>query len=485
MSSKYLFSSIFVLLLLLPSPSAVAQETDYEKSFEAFKKQQQKEFNDFKNKADEEFATFLKEAWQKFETVKPQPVPNRPEPVKPTSFDKKSPTPAPVEIKPETPQEPETPAPVRVPVEVPTTTPDAKVDRSPILFYGTAFHVATTPLEGFTLNGTDEQAVADAWSKLCKADNEALISDCVRLKKEYNLNDWGFLMFTKQIGLQQFGAHRPDDIAFLQMFLLNQCGYKVRLAKVGNRLKLLVATTNTIYGSPYLNMNGLKYYVFEPEKNTSKNVYTYKHDFANAKNTVSLDFTALPAFAMQEFRQTASPSTNPRLRINTVVNRNLIEFYKNYPQCDVAIHYKAPTSKELKASLYPALENAIKGKSQKDAANILIDFVQHSFRYMTDGEQFGYEKPNFMDENFFYPACDCEDRAILYSNLVKDLLGVDAVLLDYPNHIASAVCFDEDIPGDYVRLDGKKYLICDPTYIGAPIGRCMDNYKNVSPQIIR
>ena len=64
--------------------------------------------------------------------------------------------------------------------------------------------------------------------------------------------------------------------------------------------------------------------------------------------------------------------------------------------------------------------------------NILIDFVQNSFQYQTDGEQFGYEKPFFMDENFYYPACDCEDRAILFSNLVKDLLGLDAVLLDYP-----------------------------------------------------
>ena len=91
-----------------------------------------------------------------------------------------------------------------------------------------------------------------------------------------------------------------------------------------------------------------------------------------------------------------------------------------------------------------------------------------------------------MDENFYYPACDCEDRAILFSNLVKDLLsGLDAVLLDYPNHIASAVRFNEDISGDYILLDGKKYLICDPTYIGAPIGMCMDRFKSVPPEIIR
>lgn len=483
MSSKYLFRGVFALLLL-PSFS-LAQETNYEKEFEAFKKQQQKEFNDFRNKADEEFATFLKETWQKFETNKPQPVPARPEPVKPTSFDKKKPAPVPVEIKPALPEEPETPKIISVPVDIPTGTSTTKVERKGILFYGTLFEIATRPLEGFALNGTSEEAVAEAWGKLCKADYDALVSDCARLKKEHHINDWGFLMFTKQLGVQQFGPNHPDDIAFLQMFLMNKCGYKVRLAKVGDRLKLLVAMAHTVYEAPYLNMNGLKYYVFEPEKNEPKNVYTYKQDFAEAKNAVSLALAVPPSFALQEFRQTVSPSTKPALQINTVVNKNLINFYKDYPPCDVAIHYKAPMSKELKASLYPALEKLIQGKSQKEAANLLIDFVQHSFKYMTDGEQFGYEKPNFIDENFFYPACDCEDRAILYSNLVKDLLGVDAILLDYPNHIASAVCFDEDIPGDYVIWNGKKYLICDPTYIGAPIGRCMDNFKNVSPQIIR
>ena len=168
------------------------------------------------------------------------------------------------------------------------------------------------------------------------------------------------------------------------------------------------------------------------------------------------------------------------------MNKNLIDFYYDYPQCDVVVHYKTPMSEELRASLYPQLKTAIAGKSQKEAANILLNFVQTAFEYMTDGEQFGFEKPNFPDETFYYPYCDCEDRAMLYSTLVRDLLGLDTILLDYPNHIASAVRFTEDIPGDYVVLDdGSKYLICDPTYIGAPIGACMDQYKQVAPEIIR
>ena len=47
---------------------------------------------------------------------------------------------------------------------------------------------------------------------------------------------------------------------------------------------------------------------------------------------------------------------------------------------------------------------------------------------------------------FYYPYCDCEDRSVLYSYLVRNLLKLDVVLLDYPNHIATAVCFNENGP---------------------------------------
>jgi len=96
--------------------------------------------------------------------------------------------------------------------------------------------------------------------------------------------------------------------------------------------------------------------------------------------------------------------------------------------------------------------------------------VQYAFAYQTDTQQFGYERPFFGDETFFYPACDCEDRAILYSILVRELLGLEVVLLHYPQHLATAVHFNETIQGDYLMIDGKKFLICDPTFLGASVG---------------
>lgn len=497
MNKMKCFSVASAILFLAVLPLCAQ---DIEKEFEEFAKQQQQEFDNFKNKADAEFETFLRETWQKFDAFKPVPVPERPEPPQPVEFDKTKPTAPPVVIKPAAPKRPDLltpddkPAPgVYVPgqpyipvlVEVPPVKPVSTVYRTPVEFYGTTFEVALEAVEGISLRGNREADVADAWKDICKRDYEQMVKDCMTIKKEKNLNDWAYLLFTKQIGMQLYGAGNTNNIVFLQMFLLNKSGYKARLAKIDEQLKLMIAPAGTIYGTPYLTIGGNKYYVFEPTPGGSMGIYTYKQDFANAKNLVRLSIDGIPAFSMEEHeRQLAS--TNGAVKVQTLVNKNLIDFYYDYPQCDVVIHYKTPMSDELRSSLYPQLKTAILDKSQKDAANILLNFVQTAFEYKTDGEQFGFEKPNFPDETFYYPYCDCEDRAMLYSTLVKDLLGLDAILLDYPNHIASAVRFTENIPGDYVVLDdGSKYLICDPTYIGAPIGSCMEQYKEVAPEIIR
>jgi len=50
------------------------------------------------------------------------------------------------------------------------------------------------------------------------------------------------------------------------------------------------------------------------------------------------------------------------------------------------------------------------------------------------------------------------------------------VLVDYPGHLAAAVHFDEDVIGSSLMYNGKRYVICDPSYIGAPIGLEMPDF---------
>lgn len=105
------------------------------------------------------------------------------------------------------------------------------------------------------------------------------------------------------------------------------------------------------------------------------------------------------------------------------------------------------------------------------------ELLQTAFEYKTDEEQFGGKRSLFADESLYYPYCDCEDRSILLSILVRDLVGLDVVLLQFPGHLATAVKFNEEVEGDWLDLEDGRYVVCDPTYIGAPVGMAMPEGK--------
>ena len=63
-------------------------------------------------------------------------------------------------------------------------------------------------------------------------------------------------------------------------------------------------------------------------------------------------------------------------------------------------------------------------------------------------------------------------------------MGLKVVGLNYPNHVATAVAFNSEVNGDYLMYKNKKYILSDPTFINAPVGQTMPQFKNVSPIVI-
>ena len=235
----------------------------------------------------------------------------------------------------------------------------------------------------------------------------------------------------------------------MQMFLLSQSGYRVKVARMDNHLTLFYASSNMIYATCFITLNGVNYYRFDTTPDKTNSIYTYNRDFANAKNPVNMNITTPQPFSGTYVEKTLQAKAYPSVKVCSKVNSGLISFYKDYPQCDFSVYVGAPVSQEVQQTVLPSLQAAIQGKKQSEAANILINFVQTAFDYKTDGDQFGYEKPFFVDELFYYPYSDCEDRAVLYSYLVRTLMGLDVVLLEYPNHMATAVCFDENYVSEW------------------------------------
>ena len=174
------------------------------------------------------------------------------------------------------------------------------------------------------------------------------------------------------------------------------------------------------------------------------------------------------------------------------VNKNLIDFYETYPTSSLgenfmtrwSMYANTPLDASLKEQLYPVLREELKGYSELEAVERLLNWVQTGFVYEYDEQVWGHDRAFFAEETLYYPSCDCEDRSILLSRLVRDLLGLKTVLVYYPGHLALAVRFNEDVKGDFLTLNGNRFVVCDPTYINARVGRTMPGLDNSEATVI-
>lgn len=380
---------------------------------------------------------------------------------------------------------PEPAAEPRLPVSSTPTSPlyRGESGRSKVMYGGLAFYLNNSLNRKCSLNGLNENAIADAYEALCNSDYKPLLADCAQIRKDLRLNDWGVFTLVRQVADTYCGT--ANESIVMQQFLLNEMGYKARMARkaTGDKMMLFVATDCSIYAHPYITLNGQNYYNLSGN-NEQCQFYMCQKDSPKAKNSVGMQLKEAPLFPGTVVSSTHQ-AKGSAARVTVDVPKALMDFYKDYPQCDYSVYFNAPVNAAMENRILSSLAPLVQGRNEADAANILINFVQTAFQYQTDGQQFGYEKPFFVEELFYYPYSDCEDRAMLFSYLVRKLLGLDVVLLDYPEHIATAVRFNGNVSGDYLMVNGRKYIVCDPTYIGASIGMTMPRYKTVSAKVLK
>ena len=169
-----------------------------------------------------------------------------------------------------------------------------------------------------------------------------------------------------------------------------------------------------------------------------------------------------------------------------------MDFFDTYPPSCIndnfmtrwAMYANTPLEEGIRGQLYPLMKEKLEGMSQKDAVQQMLWWVQTGFQYNYDENVWGRDRAFFGEETLFYPYCDCEDRSILLSHLVRDLLNLKVILIYYPGHLAMAVNFTDEVNGDYIMYDNMKFVVCDPTYILSHVGETMPSMKDKETVVI-
>lgn len=543
MKYHLLLVAMFIMALSAKSQTLEEYQRKEKERFAKYKKKRIKEFKDFKDKRDKEFLEFVKTGWIKLKPKKtrskkviaPKPLkqptfvpivsikdkspevlkrrkekslPKEPEVVK---ADKKPKA----EIPPKSEKRPLKEKPVeeeiRKQIEISKITPlvaitsvkNNKPTQKPLViakrkiparkfrdrdirfkFYGSDVAIPYNKSVKIKLKGIKEADVATYWYDLSNSEYETMFNDIADVVEDMNLNDWAYYLLLKKIASKVYKRSQLNEQNVFILFFLNKSGFKAKIARVNDKLELILPFKNTLYSTTYVNINDKKYY-FVKKIPRSSLIYTYKKDYPDTERDLDLNIPSSIHFEDNlKKRDLSFKYKGNEEKVSVPYNQNNINFYKDIPASDLQIYFNASIAEKTGKSLLKQLKKKVKGMSEQDAANYLLHFVQKSFDYKTDGDQFGFEKSFFADELFHYSYSDCEDRSVLYAYLVRNILGLKVVGVDFPGHVATAVHFSQKVNGTVIKFDNKDYTICDPTYINANIGMMMPKFANAEIKVI-
>jgi len=490
----------FVVFFCLPFISVALNA----QSFEDYKKQEaakmqkfatdqqegmaklQKEYADYVAKRDQEWSDYLKKEWTNYKAFAAKPVPEKPKPKTTPVYtppEKVTPdaTPPQTLIKPaETTKDvPTETVPMAVePIRKPATQ-ETNARMASISFFGRDFTIKYDPaLATLGLGTVSQQAIANFWDKASTANYTPMVENLLDAKADLNINDYGFLLLVQRFSEKLYPTSK-NAARLLSWFILVRSGYSVRIGYLSDEVGLLIPTLEQIYQKNYLTLNGTRYYIFPELQSTS--FFTYDKDYQSGR-LFDFRISAPMNLAGRKVDKTLNFDFEGKpYQVNICYDPDLIEFFKEYPTVGFEVYFDAAISTQSKESIITALKPLIEGMDELKATNLILHFVQTAFGYKTDPEQFGREKYFFAEEVFYYPYCDCEDRSVLFSYLVRELLGLKTIGLEYPDHMSTAVAFVSDQTGDCLMYDNNRYVIADPTYINAPVGLAMPEFKTVSP----
>ncbi len=456
------------------------------------KKEQNKIFKEFRRQQNDDFLKLLKD--QKWKLVKPEgnieidetPKPKKIPTAELTEEEKRNnieiqaiPR---LELPPVPTQKYATPTIVRVMVE--PKTEKKELPKLSLKYFDINLQVAYPDnfrVEKF--KNINQKTVAEYWQIMSEKDYLYFLQQIIKLRVEMQLNDWAYYRLLQNIG-EQIMENDSNLTTLFTWFMLLQSGYNVKIGFEEDNLYLLYPAQTTIFRNTYYRIDKQPFYVLNATK-AQMQVNIYENNFPEAKLIPNLSIGREPKISTEIAKKTLKfRYLSKEYSVDVAYNPNIIQLYKNYPLTDMKIYFEGKPTETVVNSLEKSLKTLLKGKNEWESVNFLLAFVQKAFQYKTDQEQFNAEKPFFIEEILHYPFSDCEDRSVFFAYLVDKLVGLEVVGLDYPGHIATAVKFKEELNGDFVMHNNQKYLICDPTYIGAFAGEAMTDLKNVKAQII-
>ncbi len=463
---------------------------DANSEFDQWMSQQSNDFTTYQEKQDSAFSSFLKKEWIEFQVKAGTKRDNTPKPVSlpkaPKPDTRKRPVTAPkniISVKKRLNPLKKTIAKRAFKPKLHPITTGEQID---VNFLGSTLPIYLEKRVDISLGNTiNNKTIANFWDRISSVPYKPLIKQIRDYRAEIAFNDWGTIRLIQALANQLYGA-QSNEARLFSWYLLVKSGYAARVGYTKDRIHLMLPSQTQLFSAPYFTFAGQRFYVITSKSSRELgSLFSYKGNYPDANRKMDLYIKKIPALKVAQVKKELKfRYAGKQHRFEVSYDKNVVAYFENYPATQLDVYFKSTISEGLKRSLLIPLGKLVEGKSEEEAVNILLRFVQTAFAYKTDEEQFGREKYFFPEELFLYGYSDCEDRSVLFAYLVRELLGLDVVALVFPGHVATAVHFNSKLSGAKIKKGNRVYIIADPTYINANAGMVMPQFKRVQPKII-
>lgn len=344
-----------------------------------------------------------------------------------------------------------------------------------------------------SVGGTSKADVSAALADMSQLPFANTLRDLSRARELLSLSDWSFVKMVDNLSMVVCRSKSSAEAVLLQAYILNAFGFSICLGRTddGNIWKLM-ETDAWLYDFKSFRHGDLRFYLFDPNPDGMHNMDMIDLP-SDSKRPMRMRMNPDEQFYMNASKEMKfAPVRYPNLFMAVTTDLSRMDLYAEYPMfytedgpLSTYFHYAMmPMSKEVQDAVYPLLRKAVAGRTELEAVNILLNLVQTAFPYAKDVDAWGMERYFFADELWRYGEGDCEDKSILFSRLVRDILGLPVALVYWPGHLSCAVRFNDQVKGAYFNVGEERYVSCDPTYENAYAGAVMNDYKAQNAELI-
>jgi len=200
----------------------------------------------------------------------------------------------------------------------------------------------------------------------------------------------------------------------------------------------------------------------------------------NSENIVSkcksLEFTKWQDFPVDSIKITDSIKIGEAfIPITFYADRTILDLIERIPKYSNYCKYIDGLNSTLfLESISRSFKMAFVEAHTEERITALLKYCQ-SFEYRDDQSIYNRNLLLSPEQIYFYEYSDCDDRAILFSFLFREIIGSEIVLVEYsqPGHLNVGVS-KSYLPGysgtSIITYNDKEYVIVDPTSKGSGFG---------------